>query len=96
MGQHHQEIALLFTDTMMPGSMNGLELAQLLRKEKPSLKIISSSGYSGDLAMEDGEEIAYLPKPFTPRFFGEDRSSLPGQNLIAPRTDTGHNPVGGR
>ncbi len=63
---HHQTISLLFSDMVMPGSISGLDLAQALRKEKPSLKVIISSGYSDDLAESSVPEqgIHYLPKPF--------------------------------
>jgi CheY-like chemotaxis protein len=66
--EHHEKIALLFTDTLMPGNMTGLDLAVRLKKEKGSLKIISSSGYSADPAatLAAGQEISYLPKPYTP------------------------------
>jgi PAS domain S-box-containing protein len=67
--QHHRKIDLLFTDMLMPGGMNGLELAERLKKEKSSLKIIRSSGYCGDTAAippAAGQEIVYLPKPYAP------------------------------
>jgi CheY-like chemotaxis protein len=47
--QHQEKIALLFTDMVMPGTMTGLDLAERLRKEKSSLKVIISSGYGSDL-----------------------------------------------
>jgi signal transduction histidine kinase len=66
---HHEKISLLFTDTLMPGNMTGLDLAAHLRKEKESLKIISSSGYriepAGGLPPK-GPPIVYLPKPYAP------------------------------
>lgn len=63
-----ETIALLFTDTLMPGSMTGLDLAAHLRKEKPSLKVISSSGYSAksEQTKIPGAAIVYLPKPYSP------------------------------
>jgi CheY-like chemotaxis protein len=67
--EQHEKIALLFTDNLMPGNMTGLGLAMRLRKEKSSLKIISSSGYSADLAFfstSEGKQITYLPKPYAP------------------------------
>jgi len=67
--EHHEKIALLVTDTLMPGNMTGLELAARLRKEKGSLKIISSSGYNANTTgatLALGEEISYLPKPYAP------------------------------
>lgn len=64
---HRDEISLLLTDIVMPGSANGLELAEFLLGDKPALKVIYTSGHSGDLNMnvqlEEGEN--YLPKPYT-------------------------------
>jgi two-component system cell cycle sensor histidine kinase/response regulator CckA len=64
---HHQKIDLLFTDMMMPGKLTGLDLALQFKKEQPSLKVISSSGYSATLAespLTAGQGIIYLPKPY--------------------------------
>jgi DNA-binding NtrC family response regulator len=65
--QNQQRIALLMTDMVMPGSMTGMELAVQLKKERDSLKVIISSGYSADLtrvpsAADQG--ITFLPKPY--------------------------------
>jgi len=38
------DIAILFTDVDMPGSMNGLELAAHIRDTRPSVKILITSG----------------------------------------------------
>ena len=60
-------IDLLLTDMVMPGSANGLDLAQQLQGEVPDLKVIYTSGYSAelfasDVKLEDGRN--YLPKPY--------------------------------
>ncbi len=47
--QHHRAISLLFTDMVMPGRLTGLDLAEQFRKEKSSLKVLISSGYSASL-----------------------------------------------
>jgi len=65
--QHGDEIDLLLTDMVMPGSVNGLELSQRLLAEQPDLKVIYTSGYSSelfgsDIRLEDGRN--YLPKPY--------------------------------
>jgi CheY-like chemotaxis protein len=65
--ENHERIDLLFTDMLMPGKMTGLELAARLKKEKASLKVISSSGYAADLAESPliaELDIASLPKPY--------------------------------
>jgi len=66
--QYGSTIDLLITDIVMPGGMNGLELAELLRRTRPSLKVIFTSGYLGDVSRDDfptRETDAYLAKPFS-------------------------------
>ena len=65
--QQPTEIMLLLTDLVMPGSLNGRELARELRQQQPALKVIFISGYSFDIiaegsALETG--VKFLAKPF--------------------------------
>lgn len=53
---------LVFTDVMMPGEMNGIELAQTLRKRHPSLPIIITTGYHH--SVEGINEFPVLKKPY--------------------------------
>lgn len=58
---------LLITDMVMPGGMTGLELAERLKRERPSLRVLITSGYNAemaDLAARLGGGTAFLPKPF--------------------------------
>ena len=60
---------LLLTDMVMPGGVNGHELAQALRRLHPALRIIYYSGYSvemtmGRIGLEEGD--TFLQKPCTP------------------------------
>jgi PAS domain S-box-containing protein len=60
-------VSLLFTDMVMPGPMNGLELAEHLLGERPDLRVIISSGYSDAITREgmpDNPRIVYLSKPY--------------------------------
>jgi len=41
----HAEIRLMFTDIDMPGSMDGLKLAEAVRDRWPPVKIIIASGH---------------------------------------------------
>jgi CheY-like chemotaxis protein len=65
-GRHPGDIHVLLTDVVMPG-MNGRDLADLVRKRRPSIKVILMSGYTADVPTEFGTEggPVFLPKPFT-------------------------------
>ncbi|HYV32942.1 MAG TPA: response regulator [Candidatus Binatia bacterium] len=65
--QHHDEIALLLTDLVMPVGLSGQELAEQFTTQKPALKVIYISGYSLQVAGKgfsvlDG--LNFLQKPF--------------------------------
>ena len=42
---------LLFTDLVMPGGLTGVQLAESMREDRPGLRVLFTSGYSGT---EDG------------------------------------------
>ena len=57
---------LLFTDMIMPG-MNGRELAEAVRKRRPDVKVLYTSGYSENAFVHEGHldaGIALLTKPY--------------------------------
>jgi two-component system cell cycle sensor histidine kinase/response regulator CckA len=67
--RHAEEIDLLLTDMVMPGGMNGRELAEQLRSKNPTLKVIFSSGYSREMLDPGQKALAsefFLTKPYTP------------------------------
>ena len=64
---HGSEIDLLITDVVMP-RMRGDELAKRLRRTYPSLRVLFTSGYTGEHARGTGvipPSAAFLQKPFT-------------------------------
>jgi len=65
--QRRQEIHLLLTDLVMPGGVNGQELAERLREQNPALRVVYTSGYSADIAgwnllLDAG--VNFLAKPY--------------------------------
>lgn len=58
------DIDVLFTDIDMPGSMNGIKLAEAVSGRWPPIKIIATSGHfnikNGDLPSGG----RYIPKPY--------------------------------
>jgi CheY-like chemotaxis protein len=62
-----QPFDLLFTDFVMPGGMNGRELALAAARVRPQLKLLYTSGYTED-AIFCGDRLdpahVLLPKPY--------------------------------
>jgi signal transduction histidine kinase/CheY-like chemotaxis protein len=60
-------VDLLFTDIVMPG-MNGRELADRVRVERPATQILFTTGYTRNAVVHNGmldAGVAFLAKPFT-------------------------------
>jgi two-component system cell cycle sensor histidine kinase/response regulator CckA len=65
-----KKIDLLLTDLVMPDHLNGRELAEKLRADRPRLKVIFTSGYSADVVGKDfvlQRGLHYLQKPYDPQ-----------------------------
>jgi PAS domain S-box-containing protein len=54
---------LMFADIVMPGAMNGIQLAEAARRRFPDLPILLTSGY-GDPSRTTSNEFRVLRKPF--------------------------------
>ena len=60
-------IDLLFTDVIMPGSMNGRQLADEAQKRRPALKTLFTSGYTENAIIHHGRldtGVLLLAKPY--------------------------------
>ena len=67
-------IDLLFTDVMMPGGMSGPELALHIRKVRPNLRVLFTSGYTDNAIVHFGRVdpgTALLHKPYDRRRLAE-------------------------
>jgi PAS domain S-box-containing protein len=58
----HQQVDVLFTDIVMPGTMNGRELARLARVKRPGLKVVYASGFPG--TVDADLDAPLIPKPY--------------------------------
>ena len=86
------EFDLLMTDIVMPGKLDGVELARRMRRQNPALRILLMTGYSDQLhqglRLPDGGPAPHLlRKPF-------DLSTLikAVQAVLAGRQPTGSTP----
>jgi two-component system, cell cycle sensor histidine kinase and response regulator CckA len=61
-----ERIDLLLTDAIMPGR-SGIELANLLLKKRPGLRVIVMSGYTEESLDGLDDRVELLQKPFAPR-----------------------------
>ncbi len=60
-----RDIAVVFTDIQMPGSMDGLKLARAVRGRWPPIKIVATSGLVNVRETDLPEGGRFLPKPYS-------------------------------
>lgn len=64
--EHQLEIRLIITDIDMPGSMDGLKLAEAVRNRWPPVKIIVVSGHRIIEITDLPDGSVFFSKPYTP------------------------------
>ena len=67
--EYKNEIDLVFTDVIMPGGMNGREMAEQIWREKPKTKVIFSTGYGAEALGKNFKldaNLNFLQKPYLP------------------------------
>jgi PAS domain S-box-containing protein len=87
---------LLFTDVIMPGSLNGRQLAGEMAKRRPSLKVLFTSGYTENAIIHHGRldpGVLLLAKPYRnaelARMLRSALESGPLPSCAAPKSQAG-------
>ena len=62
--EQHPEITVVFTDVQMPGTMDGIALANYVRKRWPPTIIVVSSGKAQPAPGLLAEDMAFIAKPY--------------------------------
>jgi PAS domain S-box-containing protein len=78
-------IHLLLTDVVLP-LMNGRDLAEKMKMQRPEMKVLYTSGYAEETIGKRGiiaNDLAYLPKPF-----GPERLTARVREVLAHPVDT--------
>jgi len=58
------EIDLVFSDIVMPGQLNGVDLARELRVIRPNLPVVLTTGYSAAAQEAAPDGFTIIPKPY--------------------------------
>jgi len=67
MAGDNEKFDLLFTDVIMPGAMNGRQLADAVVKARPGVKVLFTSGYTENAIIHHGrldQGVLLLAKPY--------------------------------
>jgi DNA-binding response OmpR family regulator len=65
--QSEQPVDLLLTDVGLPGTLNGRQVADAGRSQRPDLKVLFITGYADSVAFREGTMpagMAVITKPF--------------------------------
>ena len=66
-------VDIVLSDIVMPGKLNGVQLAEAVRGMRPNLKLVLTSGYTGG-ALDQfrlPQGLLFLPKPYTQKDLAE-------------------------
>ncbi len=89
--ESHPDVSILFTDIGLPGGMNGRQLADEVRKQRPDLKVLFTTGYARNAIVHEGRldpGVELLTKPFTQAALSEklrdilDAKATPARVLV--------------
>jgi signal transduction histidine kinase len=72
--QSHNDVALLFTDVVMPEGLDGRQLAEEAVRRRPGIKVLYTTGYTSNAIVHNGRldaGVNLISKPFTFRELAE-------------------------
>ncbi len=82
------EVALLFTDVVLPGGMSGPELAREAQRRRPGLKVLYTSGYTEKAIIHHGrldQDVELIQKPYRKDNLARRLSAIMNQGEPDPR-----------
>lgn len=65
---HSEEIDILISDVVLPGRINGIDIAKVMRTRKPGISVLLMSGYIQEAITRSGDlpdNSVFLSKPFS-------------------------------
>jgi DNA-binding NtrC family response regulator len=80
--QHPGPIDLLVSDVVMPGRMNGAEMAGVLTEARPETKVFLMSGYFPEMATMKPDWY-FVQKPFSATDIREGVRNIVAENCLA-------------
>ncbi len=66
--EQEHDVDLVFTDIVLPGGLNGQQLAQIIVDKRPGMKVLFASGYTRNAIVHNGRldhDVQMIGKPFT-------------------------------
>jgi two-component system NtrC family sensor kinase len=93
-------VDLVFSDILMPGGLNGVELARIIRERYPHLPVLLSTGYSDSAQEAVSQGFVVLQKPYniaTLRKSLQEAGAVPvSASSLAPSAEPQQEPMGRR
>ena len=85
--QQQTDISLLFSDIVMPGDINGYQLAEKARKNFPELKVLLTSGYTGKAIADNSFTQARLTSNILRKPYSKEELTIRIRTLLDDNTD---------